>query len=59
MCDQAPPRARQAQAVLLRAPPEVATLCGPSFTTVARGKGWFAFPVSLDEEEGLVAVSIA
>ena len=44
---------------LLRAPPEVATLCGPGLTTVARGDGWFSFPVSLDEEEGVVAVSIA
>jgi choline dehydrogenase-like flavoprotein len=37
----------------------VATLCGPGLTTVARGDGWFSFPVSLDEEEGIVAVSIA
>ena len=44
---------------LLRAPPEVAALHGPGLTTVARGDGWFSFPVSLDEEEGVVAVSIA
>jgi choline dehydrogenase-like flavoprotein len=44
---------------LLHAPREVATLCGPSFTTVARGDGWFSFPVSMDEEEGIVAVAIA
>jgi choline dehydrogenase len=44
---------------LLRAPPETATLAGPAFTVVARGEGWFSFPVSLDEEEGVVAVAMA
>jgi choline dehydrogenase len=44
---------------LLQAPSEVATLAGPSFTVVARGDGWFSFPVALDEEEGVVAVAMA
>ena len=43
----------------LQAPREWATLCGPAFTVVARGEGWFSFPVALDEEEGLVAVAMA
>jgi choline dehydrogenase len=42
----------------LRAPREVARLLGPSFAVVARGDGWFSFSVSLDEEEGLVAVAM-
>ena len=44
---------------LLATPPELATLCGPSCTVVARGDGWFSFPVSIDEEQGICAVAIA
>ena len=44
---------------LLQGPPDVATLFGPAFTTVARGEGWFSFPVSLDEEEGFVGIAMA
>lgn len=44
---------------LLQAPPQLATLAGPSFTVVARGEGWFSFPVALDEEDGVVAVAMA
>lgn len=44
---------------LLETPPEVATLCGPSCAAVARGDGWFSFPVSIDEELGVCAVAIA
>jgi len=44
---------------LLKAPPQLATLVGPSFTVVARGDGWFSFPVALDEEEGVVGVAMA
>ena len=34
-------------------------MSGPGFAVVARGDGWWAFPLALDEEEGLVAVAFA
>ena len=44
---------------LLQTPPGVAELCGPACTAVARGDGWFSFPVAIDEEQGVCAVAIA
>ena len=42
---------------LLRTPPGLAEMCGPGFAAVARGDGWFSFPLALDEEEGICGVS--
>lgn len=44
---------------LLSSPPEVAEQCGPALTAAARGEGFFCFPVTIDEDEGVVAVAIA
>jgi choline dehydrogenase len=44
---------------VLDAPASEARMCGPGFAVAARGDGFFSFPVALDEERGLVAVSIA
>lgn len=41
------------------APREVADMCGPGLAVAARGEGFFSFPVALDEEAGLCAISIA
>jgi choline dehydrogenase len=38
-----------------RAPPELASMSGPGFAVVARGDGWWSFPLALDEEEGICA----
>ena len=43
----------------LAAPPEVAQVGGSSFTVAARGDGFFSFPVPIDEEQGIVSVSLA
>lgn len=44
---------------LLESPPEVAELGGPSLAVVARGSGWFSFPIALDEENGVCGISFA
>ena len=43
----------------LDAPPAVAEMAGPALATVGRGDGWWAFPLSLDEDAGVCAVAIA
>jgi choline dehydrogenase-like flavoprotein len=34
-------------------------MSGPGFAVVARGDGWWSFPLCLDEEEGLCALAFA
>jgi len=43
----------------LRVPPALADMGGPGFAVVARGEGWWSFPLPLDEETGLCAVAFA
>jgi choline dehydrogenase len=43
----------------VRTPPELAAMSGPGFAVVARGDGWWSFPLCLDEEEGLCALAFA
>jgi len=43
----------------VRTPPGLAAMSGPGFAVVARGDGWWSFPLSLDEEQGLCAVAFA
>jgi choline dehydrogenase len=43
----------------LRTPPELAAMGGPGFAVVARGDGWWSFPLALDEAAGLCAVAFA
>lgn len=43
----------------LRTPPELAAMSGPGFAVVARGDGWWSFPLALDEEEGSCALAFA
>jgi choline dehydrogenase len=43
----------------LDTPPAVAEMTLPSFATVGRGDGWWAFPVALDEEAGVCAIAMA
>src|SRR6185312_2073266 len=40
-----------------RVPPAVARMIGPGFAVVARGDGYWSFPLPLDEELGLVGVA--
>ena len=40
-------------------PPELAAMSGPGFAVVARGDGWWSFPLCLDEEDGLCALAFA
>ena len=44
---------------LLRAsaPPALARMSGPGFAVVARGENYWAFPLPLDEDEGVVGVA--
>jgi choline dehydrogenase len=44
---------------MVRTPPGLAAMSGPGFAVVARGDGWWSFPLCLDEEEGLCAVAFA
>jgi len=44
---------------MLSCPPAEAEMCGAGIAAVARGDGWFSFPVPIDEEEGIVAVALA
>jgi choline dehydrogenase len=43
----------------LDTPPELARMCGPGFAAVARGDGWWSFPLALDEERGVCAFAFA
>jgi choline dehydrogenase len=43
----------------LRTPPELAAMGGPGFAVVARGEGWWSFPLGLDEDAGLCAIAFA
>ena len=43
----------------LETPRELARMCGPGFAAVARGEGWWSFPLALDEERGLCALAFA
>jgi choline dehydrogenase len=43
----------------VRTPPELAAMGGPGFAVVARGEGWWAFPLALDEEAGTCAIAFA
>ncbi|QEC48429.1 hypothetical protein FSW04_13195 [Baekduia soli] len=43
----------------LATPPAVAEMAGPGLAVVARGVGWWAFPVALDERDGVCAVAMA
>jgi choline dehydrogenase len=43
----------------LRTPPELAAMGGPGFAVVARGDGWWSFPLALDEEAGTCIVAFA
>jgi choline dehydrogenase len=43
----------------LRTSPELAAMGGPGFAVVARGPGWWAFPLALDEEAGICAIAFA
>ena len=43
----------------LSTPPAVAEMAGPGLAVVARGAGWWAFPVALDERDGVCAVAMA
>ncbi len=38
-------------------PPALARMCGPGFAVVARGEGYWSFPLPLDEERGIVGVA--
>lgn len=40
-----------------RVPPALARMCGPGFAVVARGEGYWAFPLPLDEERGVVGIA--
>ncbi len=40
-----------------RVPPSLARMIGPGFAVVARGDGYWSFPLPLDEELGLVGVA--
>ena len=42
---------------LLHSPSDVARMCGPGYAVVARGADFWSFPLSLDEEEGIVAIA--
>lgn len=42
---------------IVHAPPALARMCGPSFTVVARGAGYWSFPLPLDEESGVIGVA--
>jgi choline dehydrogenase len=42
---------------LLHSTTDVARMCGPGYAVVARGAGFWSFPLSLDEEQGLVGVA--
>ncbi len=41
----------------LGVPSDQATMSGPGFAVVARGEGWWCFPLALDEEAGICAFS--
>jgi choline dehydrogenase len=40
-------------------PPALAEMAGPGLAVVGRGDGWWAFPLSLDEETGVCAIAMA
>jgi choline dehydrogenase len=42
---------------IVHAPPALARMCGPSFAVVARGPGYWSFPLPLDEEQGIIGVA--
>jgi choline dehydrogenase len=42
---------------LLDSPPDVARMCGPGYAVAARGADFWSFPLSLDEERGIVAIA--
>jgi choline dehydrogenase len=43
----------------LKTAPALAAMGGPGFAVVARGDGWWAFPLALDEEAGTCAIAFA
>lgn len=42
---------------VVHGPPALARMSGPGFAVVARGRGYWSFPLPLDEERGIIGVA--